>query len=170
MKNSKDKSSFNDILTSLQKNMIENKKNQANKQPTNDCQQYFEKESTVIKALSEPERNKLIGLLHLYISEFPDKLKLYKEKNFHKMTDKELLNMKEIFKKEVNTSNNLSMAVELSIKLLELYEYVCCDFMQVNIEGISKLEKSQEYKDYIKAVLIKYFDNSLISYVFLNIN
>jgi hypothetical protein len=81
------------------------------------------------------------------------------------MTDEELLNMKEIFKKEVNTSNNLSMAVESSVKLLELYEYVCCDFMQVNIKGISKLGESQKYKDCVKAVLMKYFDNSLISCV-----
>jgi hypothetical protein len=81
------------------------------------------------------------------------------------MTDEELLKMKEIFKKEVNTSNNLSMAIESSVKLLELYEYVYCDFMQVNINAISKLKESQEYKDYIKAVLMKYFDNSLISCV-----
>jgi flagellin-specific chaperone FliS len=81
------------------------------------------------------------------------------------MTDEELLNMKEIFKKEVNTSNNLSMAVKLSVKLLELYEYICCDFMQVNIKEISKLRESEEYKDCVKAVLIKYFDNSLISCV-----
>jgi hypothetical protein len=57
------------------------------------------------------------------------------------------------------------MAVESSVKLLKLYEYVCCDFMQVNIMGISKLRESQEYKDCVKAVLMKYFDNSLISCV-----
>jgi hypothetical protein len=78
------------------------------------------------------------------------------------MTDDELIKLKDIFKKEVNTSNNLSMAVESSVKLLELYEYVCCDFLQVNIKGVSKLGESQEYKDCVKAVLMKYFDNSLI--------
>jgi hypothetical protein len=73
--------------------------------------------------------------------------------------------MKEIFKKEVNTGNNLSMAVESFIKLLELHESVCCDFMQVNIKGILKLGQSHEYKDCIKAIIMKYFDNSLISCV-----
>jgi hypothetical protein len=159
-----DKPSFNNILTSLQKNMAENKENSVNKQPTNEFHKHFEREQKEVigKVLSESERNKLIGLLHLYISEFPDKLKTYKGKIFHKLIDDKLLNMKEIFKKKINTSNNLSMAIESFVKLLELYEYVCCDFMQVNIKGISKLGESQEYKNYVKAVLMKYFDNSLI--------
>jgi hypothetical protein len=37
--------------------------------------------------------------------------------------------------------------------------------MQVNIKEISKLGEFQEYKDYVKAILMKYFDNSLISCV-----
>jgi hypothetical protein len=162
-KTSEDKPSLSDILTKLQKNMVENNKNLViNKQQPIFLQNDKQVE---VKPLLENERNKVIGLLHLYISEFPDKLKTYKGKNFHKITDEELLNMKEIFKKEVNISNNLSTAVESSVKLLELYEYVCCDFMQVNIKGISKLGESQKYKDCIKAVLMKYFDNSLISCV-----
>jgi hypothetical protein len=36
-----------------------------------------------VNPLLEYEKNKVIGLLHLYISEFPDKLKTYKGKNFH---------------------------------------------------------------------------------------
>jgi hypothetical protein len=79
----------------------------------------------------------LIGLLHLYIAEFPEKLKAYKGKNFYKMKDAELLALKEVFKKEVTTSNNLSMAVDASVKMLELYEFACCNF-GVNIKGIAK--------------------------------
>jgi hypothetical protein len=158
-----DKPSFNNILANLQKNIVETKL-EHQKSRENLVSQHLEKDQNEpLKALSDYERNKIIGLLHLYIAEFPDKLKTYKGKNFHKMTNKELLNIKDIFKKEVNTSNNLSMAVESSVKLLELYEYVCCDFMQVNIKGISKLGESQEYKDCVKAVLMKYFDKSLIS-------
>jgi hypothetical protein len=155
IKQPESKHTFNDILTSF---VVENKENLVNAQHANEFQNNIQKQKVEVvrhdKPLLEPKRNKLIGLLHLYISEFPDKLKTYKGKNFHKMTDEKLLNMKEIFKKEVNTSNNLSMAVESSVKLLELYEYVCCDFMQVNIKGISKLGESQEYKDCVKAVLM----------------
>jgi hypothetical protein len=116
------------------------------------------------KSLTDQDRNKLIELLHLYIAEFPDKLKAYKGKNFHKLDDEKLLQMKEIFKKEVVTSNNLTMAVEASIKMLELYEFTCCNF-KVNIKGISKLGESEEYRQTVKSVLLKYFDNSLISCV-----
>jgi hypothetical protein len=165
IKQTENKPSFNNILTNLQKHVVENKENLVNAHPKNEFYQHHEKDQEIMKALSDSERNKVIGLLHLYISEFPEKLKTYKGKNFHKMTDDELFNMKELFKKEVNTSNNLSLAVDSSVKLLELYEYVCCDFMQVNIKGISKLGESQEYKDCVKAVLMKYFDNSLISCV-----
>jgi hypothetical protein len=88
--------------------------------------------------LSEHEKTKLIGLLHLYIAKFPEKLKSYKAKNFHKMDVDKLLEMKEIFKKEVSTSSNLTMAVEASVKMLQLYEFAYCNF-GVNIKGVSKI-------------------------------
>jgi hypothetical protein len=122
------------------------------------------KDVTFTKQLTEHERDKLIGLLHLYIVEFPDKLKSYKIKNLHKMDDSSLLELKEVFKKEVTTSNNLSMAVETSVKLLEIYEFACCNF-GINIKGMSKISESEEYKQTLKAVLLKYFDNSLVSQV-----
>lgn len=122
------------------------------------------KQEVETKPLTESEKTKLIGLLHLYIAEFPDKLNKYKGKNFYKMSDKDLLDIKDMFKKEVTTSNNLTMAVEASIKMLELYEFTCCNF-GVNIKGVSKIGESEEYKQTVKAVILKYFDNSLISNV-----
>jgi hypothetical protein len=81
--NPENKLSFSDILTGLQKNVVENNENLVNKQPIiqNDIQVEVVRHD---KPLLEHERNKLIGLLHLYISEFPDKLKTYKGKNFTK--------------------------------------------------------------------------------------
>jgi hypothetical protein len=114
--------------------------------------------------LNEHEKTKLIGLLHFYIAEFPEKLQSYKAKNFHKMDADKLLEMKEIFKKEISISSNLTMAVEASVKMLELYEFACCNF-GVNIKGVSKIGETEEYKQTVKSVLLKYFDNSLISCV-----
>jgi hypothetical protein len=130
-KNIENKPIFNDILTSLQKNIVENKENLVHEQPTNEFHKQVKKEQKAVnsKELSESERNKLIGLLHLYISEFPDKLKTYKGKNFLKMTNDELIDMKELFKKEVNTSNNLSMAVEFSVncwRCMSMYVVILC--------------------------------------------
>jgi hypothetical protein len=50
--------------------------------------------------LSDHKRNKLIGLLYLYIAEFPDKLKAYKSKNFHKIDDNQLCETKKYSKKK----------------------------------------------------------------------
>jgi hypothetical protein len=71
---------------------------------------------------------------------------------------------KKIFKKEVTTSNNLSVAVEVSSKLFEMYEFMRCNF-GINVTGISKVGQSEEYKQTVKAVLLEYFDNSLVSQV-----
>jgi hypothetical protein len=54
------------------------------------------------------------------------------------------------------------MAVEVSIKMLEMYEFTHYNF-GVNIKGVSKIGQSEEYKQTVKAVLLKYFDNNLIS-------
>jgi hypothetical protein len=90
IKQTEDKPSFNDILTNLQKNVVENKENLVNAHPKNEFYKHHEKDREIMKALSESERNKVIGLLYLYISEFPEKLNTYKNKNFHKIADEEL--------------------------------------------------------------------------------
>jgi hypothetical protein len=77
IKQPESKPTFNDILTSLQKNVVENKENLVNAQPANEFQNNIQKKNVEVKPLLEHERNKVIGLLLLYISEFPDKLKSY---------------------------------------------------------------------------------------------
>ena len=118
-------------------------------------------------SLTENERNKIIALCQLYLAEFPEKLTEYKNKvkNLHKMSDEDLVELKQIMQKQVTTSNSLGMAVETSVKALELYEYIMCDYANINIKGVSKLGQFQEYRDCIKAVLLKYMDRSLISQV-----
>jgi hypothetical protein len=166
--NNDKKLDFNMVLTEIQKNGNKQVHNHGKtvKQTKQHDNTILPQENAIVhnKELSEHERNKLIGLLHLYIAEFPEKLKEYKGKNFHKMDNNKLLELKDIFKKEVTTSNNLTMAVETSVKMLEMYEFACCNF-GVNIKGVSKIGQSEEYKQTVKAVLLKYFDNSLISQV-----
>jgi hypothetical protein len=58
----------------------------------------------------------------------------------------------------------LSIAFESSVKILELYKFTCCSF-GVNIKEISKIGSSNKYKDTVKAIVLKYFDNNLINQV-----
>ena len=102
-------------------------------------------------------------MLNLYLCEFPEKLSKYKSKQLYKLSDSELLLLKDQFKSEVSTSNNLNMMVQGSIKALDIYEYVMTDYLNVNIKGVSKIGETQEYRDCVKAVLLKYLDSSLVS-------
>jgi len=59
----------------------------------------------------------------------------------------------------------LGMITEQSKTALELYEYFMVNYAEINIRGVSKLGDSQEYKDCVKAVLLKYMSDSLVSVV-----
>jgi hypothetical protein len=63
-----------------------------------------------------------------------------------------LLEMKKIFKKENNINNNLNMVVGVSVTMLKLNEFACCNF-GVNI---SKIKETDKYKQTIKSVLLKF--------------
>jgi hypothetical protein len=158
IKNDIPNNDFELLLNNLKKNEIEKANNEITK--ANVLKPVLKE----TKELNEHKTTKLIGLLHLYIAEFPDKLKSYKTKNFYKMDAEKLLEMKEIFKKEINTSTNITMAAEASVKMIELYEFVCCNF-GMNIKGVSKIRQTDEYKQTVKSILLKYFDNSLVNCV-----
>lgn len=115
--------------------------------------------------LTNEQRTKMIALLNLYVANFPEKLHKYKNKNFNNLNNSELIETKKQIQNEVTTSNNLNMICESSGKLLELYEFICCNYLDINIKGVSKLSDSNEYKECIKALLLKYLGDSLISNV-----
>ncbi len=163
-----------DRASFIQDNIIQRLNDRLNQKPVlnhdlnQDIKKQFKNDDEQISqvlTLTENERNKLIAIINLYICEFPDKLSKYKSKNFSKMKDEELIEFKKQIQREVTTNNSLSMLVEGSGKALELYEYIMTDYMDINITGVSKLKESQEYKDCVKGILLKYMDGSLISQV-----
>jgi hypothetical protein len=111
------------------------------------------------------QRDKRIAILNLYCAEFPEKLSKYKSKQFSKMSDAELIKLQTMMQKEITTSSSLGMITKQSKKALELYEYFMVNYAEINIRGISKLGDSQEYKDCVKAVLLKYMSDFLVSVV-----
>jgi hypothetical protein len=123
--------------------------------------QKSKKEKTNLKG---NERSKMEALLQLMKCEFPEKLN-HHNKDFSKMSDEELLDTNKKFQQEIISTNTLGVLCESSKQLLVLYEYLMSDLAGVNIRGVSKLGDSKEYKDCVKAVLLKYMSSSLISIV-----
>lgn len=130
---------------------IKNPINQTNEKPLRD---------DIPEKLDAEQRMKKIKVLELYKMEFPDKLKGYKSK-FDNMTDKELCETHKQFQYQVSTTNNLTMATEASKKALLMYEYVCCNMFDINIQGISKLGESDEFRETIKAICLQYIDSPI---------
>jgi len=110
--------------------------------------------------LSDLDRSKKIKLLELYLIEFPDKLDKYKNENFYKKTDEELIELKKIFEKSVSSTNNLNFGVSISQQALAIYEYIG-KLGGLEIDGISKLGQSEEWVKNIKALSLKYMDGGI---------
>jgi hypothetical protein len=119
-----------------------------------------EVKSEIKVELIEQQKNKTIALLNLYKAKFPEKLERFKNKNFDKTSDSELIKLKSIFYREVSTLSSLNMAISISGKVLEIYEYLICDHAGINIKGISRLQNNKKYQDRVKAVLLKYMSNA----------
>lgn len=176
IKNNRKKGYINDVKNDVKKDVPDMSHNEPQTPPMPDFQKMFEnlshtKDKTksdiqinnITKELTESEKNKIICLCNLYISEFPEKLAKYKTKKLQNLNDDELLDFKKQIQREVSESNMLSSLAEQSVKALQLYEYVMCDFVHLDIRGVSKVGESEEYKNLVKQVLLKYLDTSLIS-------
>lgn len=110
--------------------------------------------------LSENDRAKKIKLLELYVIEFPEELSKYKNHNFKKCTDQQLVELKDDFDKCVCSKNNLHWGVNISQKALEIYEMVG-KMSGLEVDGISKLGSDPEWIKNIKAVCLKYLDGGI---------
>lgn len=106
------------------------------------------------------DRNKTINILKLYVKEFPDKLKEYKNHKYDKMSDNELLELKEQFQYDVSSSSNVSFACEAAKKGLYMYEMIGCE-VGLNIRGISNLSQNPEFNDCIKAICLKWISEPI---------
>lgn len=117
----------------------------------------------IINKLNENERNKQECVIRLYIAEFNEKLGKYKSKKLEKLNDDELLEFKSQIQNEITQSNSLGLLTESSKKLLDIYEYIGTS-AGLNIKGVAnQLKHSEEYNNCVKAILLKYAGESLIS-------
>jgi len=114
--------------------------------------------------LSELDRAKKIKLLELYVQDFPDELKKYKKTDFNKCSDSKLVEYKETFDKTLSSSNNLGMIVGASQQFLQVYEMIGKAGLGLQIDGIHKLGYSPEWVKNVKAVCLKYMDDSCVNF------
>lgn len=157
---------FSEIMKNILKNdsakkldSIENSDAKTPKE-TIDVSKFLDKsDEKQLVVMNEYDKNKTIALLNLYIAEFPEKLSKYKNKNFNNMKDKELIELKDVFHREVTSSNQLGVAVEASKKALQLYEFTCCNLLDVNIKGASKVGDSDEWAQAVKACALRHMDS-----------
>lgn len=118
----------------------------------------------IINKLNENERNKQECVIRLYIAEFNEKLGKYKSKKLEKLNDDELLEFKSQIQNEITQSNSLGLLTESSKKLLDVYEYIMNDYAGLNVKGVAnQLKNNEEYNNCVKAILLKYAGESLIS-------
>jgi hypothetical protein len=110
--------------------------------------------------LSDIDRSKKIKLLELYVIQFPYELDKYKNKDFSKCTDQELIELKKQFDKQVSTKNNLHWGVSASQQALHIYEMLC-KMSGLEVEGISKLGYDENWIKNVKAICLKYLDGGI---------
>jgi hypothetical protein len=123
----------------------------------------IEPEDKISVKLTDLERAKKIKLLELYQIEFPDELQKYSSIKFAKCSDEELIKYNELFQKNVSFTNNLDWGVSISQQALQLYETL--DKMGgLEINGISKLGGTPEWKKSVKTVLMKHMDAGVTFY------
>jgi hypothetical protein len=107
--------------------------------------------------LTDLEKAKKIKLLELYQIEFPDELQKYTSIKFEKCSDEELVKYNEIFQQNVSSTNYLDWGVSISQQALQLYEALS-KIGGLEINGISKLGRTPEWKKSVKAILMKHMD------------
>ncbi len=117
-------------------------------------------EKVTTEKMSDLERNKKIKLLDLYVAEFPDELKKYSNVKFDKCSDQQLLDHKNNFDRDLNSTSNLSVGVSVSQQALKIYEELG-SFVGLEIKGISKLGYDETWIKNIKAVCLKYMDGGI---------
>jgi hypothetical protein len=107
------------------------------------------------------DREKQIKVLELYRMEFPKKLSNFTNKKFEKCSDQELISLRKTFDDRVTSNSNIQVGVTMAEKALMLYEYVCVNYANLDITGISELSKQEEWVDNVKALCLKYMSTPI---------
>ena len=113
-----------------------------------------------VSSLSNNEKYKKIKVLELYVAEFPSELSKYQKHDFGKCSDQQLIDLKAEFDKSITSKNNLHWGVSASQQALKIYEQVC-KMGGLDVDGVSKLGQDPEWIKNVKAVCLKYLDNTI---------
>lgn len=114
--------------------------------------------------ISEKDHRKNIALANTYLSQFPDKLEKYQSRKPDKMKPDELVEFIDTLRFEITTTNNLQNYISSVAKpMLLLYEKVLTESAGLKVSGISAMADSPDFQETTKAVILKYFGNSIVT-------
>jgi hypothetical protein len=102
------------------------------------------------------DRRRLILILQFYVVEFPEKLKSFKNTKFEKLSEDELINLKNEFDFIIGAKCNVrstQYAITQGIKLLET---VCVNFTPLNVNGLANAVEDDDFRDDCKHLALKY--------------
>lgn len=102
------------------------------------------------------DRRRTILILQMYINEFPDKLKTFKNTNFEKKKDEELKKLKNEFDFIIGCKNNIKSAEYCCIRGVNLLEVICCNYTPIQCQGLSTAVNDEDFRDDVKHLCLKY--------------
>ena len=118
-------------------------------------------ETKNIDSNNDYSRRKNILVLQMYINEFPSKLKAWKNSNFEKMSDEELVKLKGEFDFIVSSKCNLSLSQSYALQLIQLIE-IMGPSVGLKLDGLSNQLNDEVFLDDIKCTTLKYMGTTLI--------
>lgn len=111
------------------------------------------------------EHHKNVVLANTYLGEFPQKLQKYQARKPDKMKPEELLSFIETLRFEVSTSTgDLTRYINSVAKpMLAMYEKILVQSAGLKVTGLSAVADTQDFQETTKALVLKYFGNSLVA-------
>lgn len=105
------------------------------------------------------ERRRNILLLQMYENEFAEKLKAFRGTNYEKLSDNELISLKNEYDYVIGAKSNVKVAQNVFIKGVHILEHVCKHYTPINVNGLSNLlSNDDELQEDIKHMALKYMN------------
>lgn len=121
--------------------------------------------SPVDEAKLAKEHHKNVVLANTYLGEFPQKLQKYQARKPDKMKPEELLSFIETLRFEVSTSTGdlTSYINSVAKPMLAMYEKILIQSAGLKVTGLSAVADTQDFQETTKALVLKYFGNSIVA-------
>lgn len=105
------------------------------------------------------ERRKKILILQMYLNEFPEKLKDYKNHDFESMTSEELDKIREEMDFILGCRSTTNVGVNMFLQSVAVFESLATQFTPLNVSGLAEMSaQDKELIQDVKHVCLKNMD------------